>query len=298
MESLNTNDLIIEYIIYKVQNGYEPSFTEKEFLNFLEYSKDILNITFDRTKVFQDFFQSDLSVSLEKWKDSFFATYQLGCFETSIINTYRMERKEKEKIRKVIADYLSKTPKREIDFENSPYNNRDLEIGYDIAAILVDVIWNNMVIRKINSGLWPYQCNDIFEYFFENDLASTIHVDVKKDELFRMYEDIAKKIAIMCTYDRYLEITTYSNAFLSHANYLLLKQGYKKLLDENIGGYNTGLHFIISSINSKAFMRYSDMPFRVKYFDGNEACRNKEIEITDNDRVKKLVRSLDLAINK
>lgn len=296
--NLNTNDLIIEYIIYKIKNGYEPSFTEKEFLDFLDYSKNTLNITFDKKKVFQDFFKSDLSVGLEKWKDSFFATYQLGCFETSIINTYFMSTNEQSKIRNIIADYLSKTPKREIDFANSPYNNSDLEVGYDIAAIFVDIIWNNIVNRKINSGLWPYQCNDIFEYFFENDLASTIHVDIKKDELFRMYEDIAKKIAIMCTYDRYLEISTYNNTFLSHANYLLLKQGYEELFDENIGGYNTGLHFNISSLNSETFMRYSDMPFRVKYLDGTEACHNKEIEITDNSRVKKLVRSLDLTINK
>ena len=34
---LTVDDLIVEYMMYKVKNGYEPSFLASEFINFLNF---------------------------------------------------------------------------------------------------------------------------------------------------------------------------------------------------------------------------------------------------------------------
>ena len=39
---LTVDDLIVEYMMYKVKNGYEPSFLTSEFISFLYFSKSII----------------------------------------------------------------------------------------------------------------------------------------------------------------------------------------------------------------------------------------------------------------
>ena len=34
---LTVDDLIVEYIVYKVKNGYDPKFLASEFMDFLQF---------------------------------------------------------------------------------------------------------------------------------------------------------------------------------------------------------------------------------------------------------------------
>ena len=42
---LTTDDLIVEYMAYKIQNGYEPQYFVSEFMDFLRFFKNHMNIT-------------------------------------------------------------------------------------------------------------------------------------------------------------------------------------------------------------------------------------------------------------
>ena len=57
---LTVDDLIVEYMMYKVENGYEPSFTTGEFINFLLYFESKMTVydtLYDGEKLFNRFFE-------------------------------------------------------------------------------------------------------------------------------------------------------------------------------------------------------------------------------------------------
>lgn len=84
---LTVDDLIVEYMIYKVKNGYEPSFLTSEFINFLQFFESQMPVEdslYENEKLFQRFFErkskSDWSRTVkwntEKKRNS--ATYGYG----------------------------------------------------------------------------------------------------------------------------------------------------------------------------------------------------------------------------
>ena len=57
---LTIDDLIVEYMMYKVKNGYEPSFLTSEFISFLyffESKMEIEDSLYENIKLFERFFQ-------------------------------------------------------------------------------------------------------------------------------------------------------------------------------------------------------------------------------------------------
>ena len=115
--NLTVDDLIVEYMMYKVQNGYEPSFTSNEFVNFLlffETKKSVYDSLYDGKELFKRFMErkseQDWSITknyatgekearphmdLEEGKDDssliLKANYRFSDFDKSIINTYFMD---------------------------------------------------------------------------------------------------------------------------------------------------------------------------------------------------------------
>ena len=56
---LTADDLIVEYMVYKVKNGYEPSFLVSEFMDFLLYFEskmEVFDTLYDGIKLFERFF--------------------------------------------------------------------------------------------------------------------------------------------------------------------------------------------------------------------------------------------------
>ena len=114
---LTVDDLIVEYMMYKVKNGYEPSFLTTEFINFLYFFESKMLVEdslYENEKLFQRFFErkaeSDWSITID-WKtdkkkiiphmdivysdkDNDYlikANYKLSDFDRSVINTYFMD---------------------------------------------------------------------------------------------------------------------------------------------------------------------------------------------------------------
>lgn len=60
--NLTVDDLIVEYMMYKVKNGYEPQFLTSEFMNFLcffEKKMPIQDVLYEKEKLFQRFFENE-----------------------------------------------------------------------------------------------------------------------------------------------------------------------------------------------------------------------------------------------
>lgn len=203
---LTVDDLIIEYMIYKVKNGYEPSFLASEFINFLiffESKMPVLDSIYDEEKLFTRFFKRmgengwsrtisllteekvaipHMDIVYNKLDDDYFITanYKLSDYDQSIINTYFMndgkygsKNGEVFKIRSIIGEYLSKQPKRTID-ENVKIDENDLIIGQYISAEIISIIWKNHIKELIKKHKWPEQCTDLDTYLLKMDLAEII----------------------------------------------------------------------------------------------------------------------------
>ena len=57
---LTVDDLIVEYMMYKVKNDYEPQFLTSEFMDFLNYFErrmEVQDTLYENEKLFQRFFE-------------------------------------------------------------------------------------------------------------------------------------------------------------------------------------------------------------------------------------------------
>ena len=215
-KDLNVDDLIIEYMIYKVQNGFEPSFSATEFMNFLAYfelnmpSMPVAEVVTDSETLFKRFFERKVdrywSITKdwhtgrkeyrphmemyydEKSKDYIIkANYKLSDYDISITNINNMENKNViiYKIERIIQKFLSNNPKRVID-ENIEVSDDELLYGKYITIDIINHIWLSYIDKQIEYGRWPRQCGDISKYLLEVDLAKIIEVPSLKDDLLNL----------------------------------------------------------------------------------------------------------------
>lgn len=309
---LTVDDLIVEYMMYKVKNGYEPSFLTSEFINFLSFFESKMQVEdslHEGDKLFKRFFKrkakSDWSentphmdmIYSEQDQDYLIkANYRLSNFDKSVITTYFMDngmgrydnyKGKTFKIRSVIGEYLSTYPKRKID-ENVEIDENDLAIGKDVAALLISDIWNSYIKEKTENHEWPKQCDDIIEYLFEMDLAEIIGVESMKYSFIQLYSAISKRIAILYHQDRNLQISSFGGSYLAMANYKLLIEGYENLFSIAFGKYNKSLNINLSTLT----FRESHELGGVYYWDDDPDIKTTTTSIDDKN-VKNLVRSLD-----
>lgn len=282
---LTVDDLIVEYMMFKVKNGYEPSFFTSEFISFIyffESKMPVFDVLYENDKLFKRFFERKAErdwartinySTLEKEsvphmdmvysdKDSdclIKANYKLSDFDRSIINTYFMDngmgkyddfRGKTYQVRKIIEEYLSEFPKRKID-ESIEVTKNDLIVGQYVAAEIVANVWDTYINKLVENHRWPRQCSDINKYLFEMDLAEIIGVESIKDKLVSLYKDFSKRIAILYHNDNDLRISTYSNLYLARSNYDLLIHGHEKIMNDTFGPYKKSLDIDLSSLTFK-----------------------------------------------
>lgn len=315
---LTVDDLIVEYMMYKIRNGYEPSFLTSEFICFLYFFESKMPVEdslYENDKLFQRFFERKserewsrtVSWSTDKKeivphmemiysdKDNDYlikANYKLSDFDRSVINTYFMpggqwgQGKTKE-IRNIISEYLSNQPKRSID-ENAKVDDNDLIVGKYISAEIITNIWNSHIDKQIQNHAWPRQCSDINKYLFEMDLAEIIGTKSIKKDLIELYSVLSKRIAILYHQDKNLRISTYSNVYLARANYELLIQGYEKIMGTTFGVYKKSLDIDLAALTFKESHEIDG----VYNWDEDPDIKTTTTSI-GNQNVKKLVRSLD-----
>lgn len=282
---LTVDDLIVEYMMFKVKNGYEPSFLTSEFINFLYFFEEKMPVEdaiYENDELFRRFFERkserDWSRTInyrteekevvphmemiysENDEDYLIkANYKLSDFDRSVINTYFMDngmgkyddfKGQTYKIRKIIEEYLSNQPKRTIDIK-AEVDKSDLIIGQYVAAEIISNIWDTHINKLIENHRWPRQCKDINKYLFEIDLSEIIGVESIKEKLISLYKDFSKRIAVLYHQDNGLRISTSSNVYLARANYNLLIQGHEELMNNTFGMYKKSLDINLSSSTFK-----------------------------------------------
>lgn len=267
---LTVDDLIVEYMIYKVENGYEPSFTTGEFIKFLLYFEGKMSVydaLYDGVKLFERFFERKnktdwitystkegipnphMNMEHGNKAGSYIikANYKLSGYDKSVINTFYMNRLEVVEIRSVIADWLRDYPKRE-EYESTCVDENELMIGKYIAVEIIRNIWDSYVRGHIKNNRWPTQCTDMDKYLFEVDLAEIINVKSIKNELIELYKVFSKRIAILYHQDKELKIKTSPTFYLARSNYELLIRGYEDIMDEFFGVYKRSLDIDLSTL--------------------------------------------------
>ena len=298
-DELTVNDLIIEYMMYKIQNGFNPNFTTKEFIDFLIFFKERIDIHIKATnseKLFKDFFDkkyqsSNPHMDMEYNNDIddyiIKANYNFSDFDKSISNTYFMNDQKVWKIRSTIQEYVKNQTKRVLD-ENIKPSEKELLIGKYISAEIFEQIWNSYVNNKINDKKWPTQCTDINKYLFDIDLAKIIEVDSIKDELIELYNVLSKRISILYNLDKKLKVNSYENSYLAYSNYRLLIQENEKLMNIAFGAYKKTLKF---DLESSTFSESHEIG---GYYDWDE---DPDIKTTttkiENNKVKRLIKNIE-----
>lgn len=314
---LTVDDLIIEYLMAKVNGGYETSFTESEFMTFIYYfeeSMPIEDVIYDAKELFKRFFERkgksdwsrtisyhtnervvlphiDMRSSENDDETLFKANYKLSDYDKSVINTYFMNKKDVEKIRDIINQFLSTQNKRKINISQS-VTEEESYIGKCVAAEIITNIWNSYVENLIKCHQWPSQCKNIDTYLFTIDLAPIIGLPSIKNELLEFYRETSRRIAIMFHEDKNLKISLYSNGYLAHANYKLLTKGYEKLFSIAFGPYKSSLDIDLST---QTFKESHSLPGFYEYDEDPDVATTKTN--LDNPKIKEFVKVLDTNLN-
>lgn len=308
---LTIDDLIVEYMIEKLEKGYKPEYTGKEFMGLINLFKDmgieISDKLYDTKKLFKRFYERKedrewsnvvnwqtmekqilphIDINYDKENEDFIlsANYRLKEYDRSIINIYYMKDKRVKEIRNVIDTYLKNQPKDEIDL-NTKTSPKEERLAKRYAAEIIQSIWDSYVQEKIHFGVWPNTNTDINKYLLEEDYAKKYGIDSLREQLLNLYKVLCKRLAIMYHNDKNLIISTYKTDYLARHNYEKLIKDYENLM--NIAFYKDKimkLDFskkIFEEENIVGIYAYDDM---------------KSVVVSNiNLNVKTLVRNLDNA---
>lgn len=321
---ITVDDLIVEYMVYKVTNGYDPSFSLSEFRTFFSFFESKMKVedTLDNGIIsFQRFFEKkekhdwwrykNILISEEKEiiphmemiyseKDHEYiilANYNLGSSDMGELNTYSekyvpCKRAEAEKktaiVRDLIQQFLSTYPKRKIE-ENIEITESDLMIGKYVCAEIILYLWQDYI--KKYEDYFPFHCRNIHEYLFHFDFAKIIKIPSIREEIFELYLTLPKKIAYLYHKDNCLKISSLPTDYLAYANYKLLKQDHEKIMENA---------FLESFYNGWLFINAKDLTFNicyastdVRYSFGFGLGTVKNTTSLGNEKAKKVIADLD-----
>ena len=316
---LTVDDLIVEYMIYKVKNGYEPSFSSEEFLQFLAYYQHVesklkvQDFVSNKDTLFKGFYERKLeshwshknyqtgeiiyrphmNLSYDDNQKDFIlsANYQLSSYDESILNTYLMPSRSsvKKRVQEIIGDYLKHQDKRMIS--DVEVNESDIMTGKCIAAEIVRHTWLTYIDKEIEKERWPKQCRDISKYLFDIDLAEIIEVPSVKQELIDLYKELSKRMAIMIHQDKDIQISSRTDSYLARANFDLFIQGYEYLLGGYHGVFSTYNKVLDINMSSSTFKESHEIP-GVYDWDDDAPVKTTTTHI-DSDQFKQLVKTFE-----
>ena len=297
---IDTDSLIINYMVYKAENGYDLSFTYQEFMDFIKFSKDALDVTDyleDATALFKRFMDKKCNNGWYRYSQERFqphidlqydtslkdhvlkANYDFSYYDMSIVSTYHWGEYKLLYLKDIISLYLDKFPKRKLN-NSYPITDYEKDMAKGASALILSSVWNNYINEEIELGAWPRQCRDINKYLFDIDLASIIDVKSINDELLALYQDFSERIASLYHDDKNLKIGSYSNNYLKRSNYDIITDGYQDLM--NIGPYGKAIN-----------IDFDKLSFVEDYYKNPKVIDEK----LDSDKVKKLVKNIESKIN-
>ena len=311
MEKLNINDLIVEYMAYKVRNDYDPIITTKEFTKFLKYFEEKIEVekeTDNIEEIFKSFYDTKNKKDwlTPKWidgkkeyysdphmylkndgKDYYLeANYNLNINDLCRISTYNMFNEDVTGIRILIGEFLANQRKRSIKESFAP-DASEWMVGCSAAANIINEIWKSYINEDINNQRWPKQCQDINKYLFDIDLSSIIGTKSIKEELCNAFDAFSKRIAILYHTDKNLKISSDSVNYLAYSNYRLLIDGYKELIEKAYDVDKKELELDFSKLTYREIYEEDK-----KYYFDSESYIMNNVKPIENEKAKTLVHNM------
>ena len=251
----HVNDLIVDYVIYKAQNGYEPIITESEFAclynRFYEYLCEDLDLS-DTLNIFENFMRDKRKkdwnyeggyIKVNKYilpvdhMDMMYdedinevclkSNYFFNMYDYSCLKMYKFSKEERKKINMMYESFLKNTDKRSIK-KGKDCSLKSINLGKYLSSLIVTKMWEYMVDEQIKLKEWPENCTDINEYLFKHDLAKDLKIGMNLEEYKYLYEELTKRIAYLYEQDNNLLIATTQDFYLANSNLMFITRGLEK----------------------------------------------------------------------
>lgn len=281
-QKLTVDDLIMEYILYIIKNGYDSQFSTTQFmvfLHFFESQMQVEDVLYGKKQLFTRFFErekeytSHLDMEYNRnLKDYFIqANYQLNASDCRSLSTNFMDSSDVEKIRKLIAQFWENIQKRKINTSIS-IKEENLLIGkYTTAQMIMDALTRELELDS--------------EKLVSDELFESPELKSFEKSLPIFYDEISKRIAILYQCNPNLKIDNDENRYLANYHYHLLKDGYESIFEKYSIGDLTKLEI---DLNQKSFISIEQKAEQ-------EIIKQKEI---GNDQAKTFVKNLDNHISR
>ncbi len=222
-QKLTVDDLIMEYILYIIKNGYDSQFSATQFmvfLHFFENQMEVEDVLYGKKQLFTRFFErereytSHLDMEYNRnLKDYLIqANYQLNASDCDSLTTNFIDSSDVEKIRKLIAQFWEKVQKRKIN-TSIFIKKENLLIGkYTASEMIMNALTKNLGLD--------------YEKLVSDELFELQALEPLEELLPDFYDEISKRIAILYQCDQNLKINNDENRYLANYHYHLLKDGY------------------------------------------------------------------------
>ena len=236
--TVKAEELIIEYMIIKTQNGYEPSATVEELIAFLNYYKHCYpNVVI----------QKDVSVLLKslfnmqrtKWginlrvvstaDNMLRSTYSLSTYSSLIAS--EVNASTLSVIQAPIYDYISVMEKRSID-TSICISQESLKTGKCVAATIIRQVLDNIGEEYFQNALPKFRYLSIDKVLFSKEYADSMYED-KKKQILQFYTVVSKRIGVLLEKDSNLKLAQ-KDKCLAKANYELVTQGFEDFLQKYV----------------------------------------------------------------
>ena len=330
---LTVDDLIVEYTMYKVKNGYEPKYSTSEFIDFLHFFEtkmEVDDVLYDGEELFKRFFERkidaywssknyktgqitekrphmNMSYSEDEKDYIISANNKLSDYDRSFINTYFMDNGCSKfdhykgtawKIRNIIGEYLKDKPKRNIPQSGIELDEKEILAGKYIAAEIINHIWQSYVDIESGYSEYPKQCNDINKYLIEMDLPKIIGTDMAFSKGTGTSSIREKILEVYNVFSNRIATLYHFDKELkvsSHKNPYLPRANYELLIQ----GYEVLMGMVFGEYLKTLEFDLSSSTFKESHeldgiYDWDE---DPDVRTTttsiENDKVKKLVRTIE-----
>lgn len=287
---LTINDLLIGYMITKIELGYEPMYTMDEFEVFFELVSGRLNIEgkLDDRKVVLDNFYNQMYeyywIYMDGEKrietphinrigdDLLVANNRLGRHDIYTTNICKIKKKERDRLKKYMKYFLYGQKKRKINTEITP-TDKNIELAKETIIKLIYIIIKNYYTNLMDERLFNIDASAICGFAVEDELPFEI---IERD-LIDFYVTGVKRIACLLEQNPELVISNDENFCIPYANYKFIMKYYG-----NFVCLSRDSIFTIDTKNEEIVFNNSCEPIAQLYM---------------ND-VKKLVRTIDTKYKK
>lgn len=236
--TVKAEELIIEYMIIKTKNGYEPCVSIEELLGFLNYYKHYYHsviIPKDVSTLLENLFH----IQRTKWGNNLrvvntlagtlHPTYSLSTYSSIIAS--EVDASTLSIIQAPIYDYISVLKKRSIDMYTC-INRESLKVGKYVTATIIRQILDNIGEEYFQNAPPALRYLSIDRVLFSKEHANSMYEEERK-QILNFYMVASKRIGVLFEQDASLKIAQ-KDKCLAKANYDLVTQGFEDFLQRYV----------------------------------------------------------------